>query len=144
MTFAGLFVYQRQRKEICPISHAYSVLICLMSLFGKIVLNFCYCVFLIFFFFDETVFPLLLLNSCEDYSSGSGIVTNRKGKCMMKLVEICRVYNIYVSIDILCKPTEAFPVSLSLQDWAHKQFQRTAGYLAASNFTLKNFICISK
>lgn len=69
-----------------------------------------------FFFFDETVFPLLLLNSCEDYSSGSDTVTNRKGKCMMKLLKICRVYNIYVSIDILCKPTEAFPVSLSLQD----------------------------
>jgi len=72
------FVYQRQRKEICPISRAYNILENrLVSLFVKIVLNFGYCLF--FFSFSMKVFPLLLLNSCEDYSSGSGIVTTGKG-----------------------------------------------------------------
>lgn len=43
-------LYQRQRKEICPIPRAYNVLenIRLVSLFVKIVLNFGYC--LLFFF----------------------------------------------------------------------------------------------
>lgn len=72
-------LYQRQRKKICSIPRAYNVLenIRLVYLVVKIVLNFSYCMFL--FSFSMKRFPFLLLNSCEDYSSGSDTVTTGKG-----------------------------------------------------------------
>lgn len=118
MTFAGLFVHQRQWKEICPIPRTYNVLenISLVSLFVE---NYVEFRLLFVLFFDETVFPFLLLNSCE-VPVQSGTVTTGKGNVRWNCWESVMCIIIYTFNRYIVRANGSLPhipVSSGLSTW---------------------------